>query len=385
MRLEAVYGGDPGTAGTDPSVTPAGTRGIIRISEAKQQLIGVRTDVVERARISNALRVAGRIAVDEARLFRIIAANDGWLRELGSSPAGTFVQKDEILASYYVRDLVSTQQSYLYALDINSQYEQAQTTNVLQRNTAGVTLRQALDALRSLGMTDLQIEELRRTHTAASELRIYSPATGFILARNLSPGQRFDKGVELYRIADISRIWVMADIFEKDQELLQPGAMAMVRYRGREFSARMSGALPQFDPQSRTLKTRFELDNPGNILRPGMFVDVEVQVNMPAAITVPGDAVIDSGLRQTVYVDRGRGLLEARQVKTGWRLGDRVQITEGLAPGDQIVVSGNFLIDSESRLKTTPDVAQTLVSAAPGLPGRGPVPGASAPQPQAGK
>jgi multidrug efflux pump subunit AcrA (membrane-fusion protein) len=124
----------------------------------------------------------------------------------------------------------------------------------------------------------------------------------------------------------------------------------------------MSDVLPQFDPQSRTLKTRFELDNPGYILRPDMFVDVEVQVNMPAALTVPAEAVIDTGLRKTVYVDRGGGFLEALEVKTGWRLGDRVQVTEGLVPGDQIVVDGNFLIDSESRMKAA------LVSA----PGRAP-------------
>jgi RND family efflux transporter MFP subunit len=350
MRLEAVYGGDADRSAAELSGMP----GLVQISAAKQQLIGLRTDAVERAPVSNALRIPGRIAADEARLYRIIAASDGWIRELAGSPAGTSVKKDEVLASYYVRDLVSTQQSYLYSLDINTQYEQAQTTNMLQRNTAGVNLRQAVDALRTLGMADLQIEELRRTHNSASELRIYSPVSGFVLARNLSPGQRFDKGAELYRIADISHVWVMADVFERDGEFLNPGATATVRYRGHDFHARMSGALPQFDPQSRTLKTGFELDNPGFILRPDMFVDVEIQVKMPAAITVSADAVIDSGLRKTVYVDRGGGFFEARRVQTGWRLGDRVEITGGLMPGDQIVVSGNFLIDSESRLKATP-------------------------------
>jgi Cu(I)/Ag(I) efflux system membrane fusion protein len=350
MPLEAVYGDNASTADAGYSGTP----GLVQVSAAKQQLIGVRTDVVERASNSNALRIPGRIAVDDSRLYRVVAANDGWIRELGSSPAGTFVKKDEVLASYYVRDLVSTQQGYLYAFDINSQYEQAQTNNALQRNTASLNLRTALDAVRSLGMADLQIEELRRTHTPASEMRIYSPVTGFVLARNISPGQRIDKGSELYRIGDISHVWVMADVFEKDREFLAPGAKAIVRYRGREISARMSGALPQFDPQSRTLKTRFELDNSGFVLQPDMFVDVEVQVNMPAAITVPADAVIDSGRRKTVYVDRGGGFFEPRLVKTGWRLGDRVQVTDGLLPGEHIVVSSNFLIDSESRLKLAP-------------------------------
>jgi len=298
--------------------------------------------------------------VDASRLYRLVAGADGWIRELGSSPAGTFVQKDEVLASYYVRDLVSTQQGYLYAFDINSQYEQTQTNNSLQRNTASLNLRTALDALRSLGMADLQIEELRRTHTPASEMRIYSPVAGFVLARDISPGQRIDKGSELYRIGDISHVWVMADIFEKDREFLVPGGRAIVRYRGREISARMAGALPQFDPQSRTFKTRFELDNPGLLFQPDMFVDVEVHVNMPAAITVPADAVIDSGRRQTVYVDRGDGFFEPHLVKTGWRLGGRVQVTQGLEPGEHIVVSSNFLIDSESRMKAAIEAPPAL-------------------------
>jgi membrane fusion protein, copper/silver efflux system len=348
MRLEAVYGGEGSTADAGLSEMP----GLVQVSAAKQQLIGVRTDIVQRASNLNSLRVPGRIAVDDSRLYRLVAGADGWIRELGSSLAGTFVKKDEVLASYYVRDLVSTQQSYLYAFDTNSQYEQAQTNvSVLQRNSASLNLRQALDALHSLGMADLQIEELRRTHNAASEMRIYSPVTGFVLARNISPGQRFDKGSELYRIGDISHVWVMTDIFEKDREFLLPGAMAMVRYRGRDLPARMNDALPQFDPQSRTLKTRFELDNPGFVLRPDLFVDVEVRVNMPPAITIPADAVIDSGRRKTVYVDRGSGFFEPRIVKTGWRLVDRVEVTEGLEPGERIVVSGNFLIDSESRMK----------------------------------
>jgi Cu(I)/Ag(I) efflux system membrane fusion protein len=182
-------------------------------------------------------------------------------------------------------------------------------------------------------------------------MHAYSPAAGLVVARNISPGQRFDKGSELYRIADISHLWIVADIFEKDREFLAPGVGAIVRYRGREFRARMSELLPQFDQQSRTLKTRFDLDNPGYVLRPDMFVDLEIRVNLPPGITVPADAVLDSGRRKVVYVDHGNGLFEPRLVKTGWLLGDRVEVTEGLAAGERIVVAGNFLIDSESRMK----------------------------------
>jgi Cu(I)/Ag(I) efflux system membrane fusion protein len=146
---------------------------------------------------------------------------------------------------------------------------------------------------------------------------------------------------------------VLADIFEKDREFVKPGANATVRYRGREFPARMKDVLPQFDPQSRTLKTRFELDNPGYILRPDMFVDVDLHVEMPAALTVPADAVIDSGKQKTVFVEHGDGNFEPRLIETGWRLADRVEITKGLKSGERVIVAGNFLIDSESRMKLT--------------------------------
>jgi RND family efflux transporter MFP subunit len=181
---------------------------------------------------------------------------------------------------------------------------------------------------------------------------VYAPIAGFVTARNVTPEQRFDKGTEMYSIADIGHVWVMAEIFERDSAFFKPGTRATVLYQGRRLEARMSNALPQFDPQTRTLKTRFELDNPGDLLRPDMFVDVELHADMPAALTVPADAIVDSGLRKTVYIDRGDGYFEARRVETGWRVGDRVQVVKGLMPGERVVVSGNFLLDSESRMKS---------------------------------
>jgi Cu(I)/Ag(I) efflux system membrane fusion protein len=343
MRLEPVYAAAKSIQAGVPEV-----RGTVEVSAARQQLIGVRTDEVRRASIAHVLRVPGRIAVDDTRLYRLIAAADGWIRELGPNPAGAQVKQNQVLASYYVRDLLAAEQTYLYALQTSARLEPAQ---VPQRTPPTLNLRLALDTLRGLGMSDLQIEEMRQTQNPAGEVRVYSPAAGFVLARNVSPGQRFDKGTEMYRIADLGHVWVLADIFEKDRGFVQQGSRALLRYRGRRFEARMSDALPQFDPQTRTLKTRFELDNSGYLLRPDMFVDVEVEVNLPPAVTVPADAVIDSGLRKTVYIDRGRGFFEPRLVETGWRLGDRVQITRGLEPGERIVVGGNFLLDSESRMR----------------------------------
>jgi membrane fusion protein, copper/silver efflux system len=347
MRLEPA---DSGASRAKPGPGSAYIPGAVQIGAASRQVIGVRTDEVRRAPASHLLRVPGRIAVDEGRLYRIVAGADGWVRELGQNTPGSFVKKGDLLAAYYTSNLLASTQTLVYAIATNEQQPQAAIGPV--RGPTNLSLQIAVDSLRSLGMSDRQIDEIRQKRVAAQKIDIYSPITGFILSRNLSPEQRFDKGTELYRIADISHIWVMTDIFEKDREFLKPGAKATVHYQGRELQAHMSDALPQFDPQSRTLKTRFELDNPGLMLRPDMFVDVELHVETPAAITVPADSVIDLGRRKTVYVESAGETIEPRTIETGWRLGDVVQVTSGLMPGERIVVSSNFLVDSESRMRT---------------------------------
>jgi YHS domain-containing protein len=297
--------------------------------------------------------VPGRIAVDDQRLYRIVAAADGWIVDLGQNTVGRYVRKNQFLASYYQKDLLYTERLFLLSIPSNEPLP-TQTSDFTQasiRTSGSANPLFPIDSLRGLGMSDLQIEEIHRTREASPHIGIYSPVSGFVLTRNISPSQRFDKGTEMYRIADIGRVWVMTDIFERDLQFVKPGATATVRYRGREFQARLSDSLPQLDPQTRTLKTRFELDNPGHVLLPDMFVDVELHVEMPAALMAPADSVIDQGRRKTVYVATADGVFKPRMVETGWRLGDRVQITSGLEPGEHIVVAGNFLIDSESRMK----------------------------------
>lgn len=344
MRLEPVRAADD---------DGAGTRGLVRINAERQQIIGVRVDEVRPASASRlTLRIPGRVAVDDQRVYRITAAVDGWIRQLGQNPAGSFVKKKQVLATYYAQNLISAAQTYVFALQTNAQAQSGDATIGYQRGSTTLSLLVALDSLRALGMNEFQIEEITKTRVAPSEVRVYSPINGFVIARGVSPEQRFDKGTEMYRISDISYVWVMAEVFEKDSSFLKPGTRATVLYEGRRLEARMSNALPQFDPQTRTLKTRFELDNPGDVLRPDMFVDVELHAEMPTAVTVPSDAVVDSGLRKTVYVDRGNGYFEPRRIETGWRMGDRVQITKGLMAGERVVISANFLLDSESRMKS---------------------------------
>jgi multidrug efflux pump subunit AcrA (membrane-fusion protein) len=213
----------------------------------------------------------------------------------------------------------------------------------------------AVDALQALGMSDVQIAELATQRKASQQIELRSPVTGFVLERNVSPGQRFEAGDELYVIADLSQVWILADMFQYEASAIHAGQVATVELpeQGRQFRARVSEVLPQFDPSSRTLKVRLETHNPGFVLRPEMFVDVEFPLRVPSVLTVPADAILDSGLRKTVFVDAGDGYFEPRRVESGRRLGDRVEIRSGLMDGERVVTSGNFLLDSESRLKAT--------------------------------
>jgi YHS domain-containing protein len=187
----------------------------------------------------------------------------------------------------------------------------------------------------------------------ANDIEVRSPATGIVLARNVSPMQRFEKGTELFRIANIDRVWILSDVFEREARHIHPGTKVKVSlpHQDKVFEANVSDVPPQFDPATRSFKLRLEADNSDLTLRPDMFVDVEFLVSLPPAFTVPAEAVLDTGLRKTVFVDIGNGRFEPRTVETGWRFGDRVEIVSGIMPGERIVISGNFLIDSESRMK----------------------------------
>jgi len=251
----------------------------------------------------------------------------------------------------YSRDLLIAQQGYIYALNAVDKV-QADGGAAGPAEQLKLSAADSLHVLQNLEFSPRQIQEMERTRRPFQLVEVVSPTDGFIVARNVFPNQRFGLNTELFRVADLSHVWVLADVFEKDREFARPRAAATVRYQGRSFPARIADVSPQFDPESRTLKARLELDNPGHILRPDMFVDVDLHVKLPAGITAPADAVVDSGARKTVFVDLGNGYFEPRLIETGWRFGDRVQVTHGLQAGERIVVAGNFLLDSESRMKT---------------------------------
>ena len=338
--------------GTGISSMPPGT---VRITPEKQQVIGVKTGVVGKAAVGHFIRTVGRVAPDEKRVYRLVAGADGWIRETYNNDTGTLVRKDERLASFYSPLFRAAQLAYISLLGSSQEdrFHAGGRQALAPSQLASVNLQTYIDALESLGMSQQQINELASTRQITDKVFILAPTTGFIIARNVSPGQRFDKGTEWYRIADLSRVWVLADLFRNEAGSVRPGMKVGVTIpeTKKTLTAFVSTVLPQFDATSRTLKVRLELDNPGYTLKPDMFVDVEIPITLPSAITAPTDAVLDSGLRKTVFVDRGNGFFEPRDVETGWRFGNRVEITKGLKPGERIVVSGTFLVDSESRLE----------------------------------
>ena len=345
MQLEPVYAdGESGTSDSKESF-PAGT---LHVSADKQQLIGVRVIEVTRASATHTLRALGRVAADETRIAGI-SAGEGWVEKVYPNSTGTLVRKGDLLASIYSKEFQSAQVSYFYALGSLDKVPKEK----LEDSGVYTQFQNAVKELRAMGVSEFQIAELTRTHKTDNDIELRAPMTGFILARNLIPGMKCDRGVELYRIADLSRVWIVADLFEDEARDFKPGGKAQVTLLsgGETLPARVSDVLPEFDPSTRTLKVRLEMDNPGFALRPDMFVNVELPVSLPAALLVPTDSVLNTGMRKTVFVDRGNGYFEPREVKTGRSSGDRIEVVEGLSEGERIVVSGNFLLDSESRLK----------------------------------
>ena len=347
MALEPVYADDrtPPRAVASP--------GEVLISPQSQQLIGVRVGPVETRAMTHRLRLTGRVVPDETRLYRINLGIDGVVRELAATTTGSRVRKNEWLATIAAPDARSPLQSYIVALDVlDRTTRNAEGPGPIAQATASV--QQSVDRLLTLGVSNSQIEEIARTRQFPLNLKISAPEDGVLVSRNVSVGQKLQRGEELYRIADLRRIWIVADVFGRDAEFVRPGTALDISLpdRPRRFRGLVSrGVLPQFDAANQSAQVRIEVDNPDFVLQPGMFVDVEVPVTLPQTLVVPADAVLHSGLKTMVFVERAPGVFARTEVETGWEFGRDVQIVSGLTAGERIVVSGTFLVDSESRLR----------------------------------
>ena len=353
MQLVAVYADEAGEPVVAAPNVPAlqTTPAVVSIDSYKQQLLGIRVAAVEGSSGARTVRIAGRVTADETRVYRVNAPVDGYVWDTHADTVGSPVKSGQRLAEVYSQEYLSVMAGYVSACE----QLQASTENQTApgtRNLLGV--RTSADRLRTLGMSEAQVQELCDKHKIPDNVPIVAPQSGFIVARNISAGLRFERNMEFYRIADLSHVWVIADLFGGEDQYLHPGTIARVTLinQRRSFTARVADGLPQIDPVTRAVKVRLEVNNKDLALRPDMLVDVEFALPAPSGMSVPADAVVDSGLSQRVYVDRGNGSFEPRQVEVGARYGNRIQILRGLAANEKVVNSGIFLVDSESRLRS---------------------------------
>jgi Cu(I)/Ag(I) efflux system membrane fusion protein len=357
MDLVPVYADSVGkslVASDDPASDS------LKIDPASQKIYGIQLASVENDSGTRTIRAFGKVAADETMIYKVTVGADGFVKSTQNDAVGNHVKKDQHLALIYSPDFLAVEGGYLSANERTP--GAAKDLASSSQNAASAQAR--ADRLRNLGMSDVQIEEMTANRKIPEDVYIVSPTDGFILTRTISPGLRFEREKEMYTIADLSHVWIMAEVFGKDAQKFHPGAVARVTLpdTGESFQARVSDVLPEVDAATRALKVRLVASNPGFKLRPDMFVNVELPVTIPPGLSVPADAIVDSGLARQVFVQKSPGHFEKREVETGWRFDDRVQIVKGLREGEVVVSAGTFLVDSESRLQAVASSGATSTS-----------------------
>lgn len=344
--LEPVYADAAAGSGM-----PAGA---IRIPTDRQQLAGVTYAAVESTDIGRTLRTVGKVGYDETRLQHVHPRVDGWVERVFVDFTGDLVKKGQPMLTLYSPEMLASQEELLLARRAR---DVMQNNPLASASQQGESLFQASRRrLQQWNLSDEQIDQVLETGQPIRNITLYAPAPGFVLERNVFPNQRVTAESDLYVLADLSRVWVMADMYEADLAAIRAGAPAriLLPYGATTTSikATVNYVQPGVDPTTRTLKLRLEADNPGMRLRPEMYVDVEFEVQGRRRLTVPADAILNSGERQVVFVDLGDGYLAPQVVQTAERVGDRVVVTTGLSEGQRVVASGTFLVDAESQLKS---------------------------------
>lgn len=328
--------------------------GTVLISPAKQQLIGVRTAVVARQRVQRTIRTVGKVSFDETRVSHIHTKVTGYIEDVFVDFVGKAVKKGDPLFTIYSPELVSTQQEYLIALRGQKYLSEAPYPEL--SHGAESLLRAARERLRLWDVTDEELQVLEQEGRVKRALTMYSPASGIVTERAaFQHGRYATPEMDLYTIVDLSTAWVLADIYEYEVPYVQVGQTATMRLSyapGKSYVGKISYINPTIDPKTRTAKARLEFPNPDFELKPEMFADVELAIDYGTQVVVPQEAVLDAGTEQVVFVAQGEGYFEPRKIQTSAKVDDRVIVLGGLRPGETIVTSGNFLIDSESRLKS---------------------------------
>ena len=327
--------------------------GTVKISPDKQQLIGVRTATVDREPLMRTVRTTGQLTADETRIEHVHVKINGYIDKVYVDYVGQLVKKGQPLFTVYSPDLVATQEEYLIAKRGNTTMGNSDFKEVSQG--AQSLLDSARRRLKLWDITDEQIARLDQSGEVTRTLTFYSPVSGFVMDRKAFPQTAITPDMDLYQITDLSKIWVNADIYEYEVPFVKIGQtadMSLSYYAGKTYTGKITYIYPTVDPVSRTVKVRIEVPNPRFELKPQMFTNVELKINYGNQILVPQEAVMDSGDKQYVFMVHEGAMFEPRTIQMGAKLDGKVVVLSGLKPGDTIVTSGNFLVDSESRLKS---------------------------------
>jgi Cu(I)/Ag(I) efflux system membrane fusion protein len=325
--------------------------GQVRVSTERQQKLGVRLEAAHRTTLADTLQLAGTLQADERRLASVNARVEGYVTALRVAATGSPVRKGQVLLEAWSPDYQAAQQEYRVAARTLESLGQASAE---ARTGAGRVLAASAERLRNWGMGEAELAALRAGGEPQAVMLVRATGDGVVVDKPARVGLRFMPGEPLYQLADLSSVWVMAEVHEQDLAQARVGAAAsasLVAWPGRHFTGRVEFVSPVLNPESRTAQLRIAFANPRGELKPGMYADVELHAPLAeAALTIPASAVIDTGLRQMAFVERGPGLFERRTLRLGRRGDGRVQVLDGLVEGERVVVEGNFLVDAESNL-----------------------------------
>jgi Cu(I)/Ag(I) efflux system membrane fusion protein len=347
MDYIPVYEGED-----DSAAGGSGSSTQIKISTEKVQKLGVRTEPASLRSLDKTIRAAGRIEPDERSLFTITSKFEGYVERLHVNVTGQAVSKGQPLFEAYSPELISAQREYAIAAQGLQSLKEAGGD---AQNGMAQLAAASLARLKNWDISEEQVKALTQSGEAKRTLTFRSPVNGIVTERKAVQGMRFMPGEVLYQIASLSTVWIIADVFEQDIDLVKPGARAQIRinaYPERVFEGAITYIYPTLKAETRTIPVRVELANPGQLLKPGMFAQMELAIRGKGkVVTVPASAVIDSGVRQIVLVQLQEGRFEPREVKLGARSEDHVEVLAGIKDGEAVVVAANFLIDAESNLK----------------------------------
>ena len=322
----------------------------VRITPQKQQMMGVKTAFVQKKPFCKTIRIVGKIDYAEPNIVQVYAKFEGWVDKLYVDFTGKLIQKGQPLLEVYSPDLVSTQREYLLALSFQKMMENARDSSF----RSSLLLNATRQRLKFWDITDQQIEELERTKKIKKSLILNSPANGFVATKNVFEGKKLSLGESLYTIADISKVWILGEVYESDLSFVKVGQEVKINlsyYPSETFKGKIIFIYPYLDAKTRTNKIRIELENPDFRIKPEMYANLYINADYGLKLIIPKEAVLDSGKKKIVFIAKSDGYFEPREVKLGLESDEGYEVKEGIVEGEKVASSAVFLIDSESNLK----------------------------------